>query len=124
MADIRRSPAKAPEYARHRDGATTADVIATVVKEHGMNMDGHEWANVQVVPGALMNPSVAVVWWSDAANGFVQEHVPISKAGVGNGVPYEFSVRCLSRIMFVALVGGPYAAGVDVHVSGYGVEHR
>jgi hypothetical protein len=88
-----------------------------------MNMDGHEVANVQVVPEGGANPSVSVYWWSDAANAFVQEHVPITKAGVGINTPFEFSVQANGRIMFVA-IAAISAGSASVYVSGHDVEKR
>lgn len=123
MADIRRSPEKAPGYARHRDAVSAVDALATVPQEHGINMDGHEWANIQIVPEGGANPTVAVSWWSAAAGVFIQEHVPISKAGVGVNVPFEFSIPANGRIMFVA-VTAITAGTTSVYVSGHDVEKR
>jgi hypothetical protein len=73
---------------------------------------------VQVVPSGGANPSVAVFWWSEEAEKFVQEHVALAKAGVGVNAPYEFTVESRGRIMFVAVTA--IAAGtVDVYVSGF-----
>jgi hypothetical protein len=45
---------------------------------------------------------VALLWWSEEAGKFIQEQVPITKAGVGADVPYEFTVDARGRIMFIA----------------------
>lgn len=121
---IQRSPKKAPEYAEHRAKVAAVDTIASVPKEHGMNMASHEWANVQVVPGAGLTPTVAVHYWSQAAGKFVVDSDTSAKAAPGAGVPFEFSVRSNGRIMFIAVTAGAGANGVDVLVSGYDVEKR
>lgn len=121
---IQRAPKKAPEYAEHRSKVAAVDTIANVKKEHGMNMASHEWANVQVVPGAGLTPTVAIYFWSEAANKFVVDSDTTAKVAPGAAVPFEFAVHCLGRIMFVAVTAGTGANGVDVLVSGYDVEKR
>jgi len=121
---IQRAPKKAPEYAEHRSKVAAVDTIANVPKEHGMNMASHEWANIQVIPGAALTPTVAVHYWSQAANKFVVDSDTAAKVAPGAATPFEFSAHCLGRIMFVAVTGGAGAAGVDVLVSGYDVEKR
>ncbi len=123
MADISGNPKQAPEYALHRSGVTAPDSLPEQNRAHGINMASHTVAHVQVVPTGGANPAVAVLWWSQAAGKFVQEHVPIAKAGVGVDTPYEFDVDTKGRIMYVAVTA--IAGGsVDVHVSGYSVEFR
>lgn len=99
------------------------DSLPEATRRKGLNMSGHRWAHIQVVPdGAGPDPSVAVLWWSEAAGAFIQEHTPIIRAGLGGGVGYEFTVECLGRIMFVAATA---LTGVArVYVSGDGVEYR
>ena len=121
MADISGNPTQAPIYALHRSEVTAPDTLPNTERGHGINMQNHSFGHVQVVPSGGANPNVAVLWWSEAAQAFVQEHTPITRAGVGADTPYEFDVESRGRIMFVAITG--IAAGaVDVHVSGYNVE--
>lgn len=121
MADIKGNPKLAPEYALHRSAVAAPDSLPEANRAHGINMASHTSAHIQVVPSGGANPSVAVLWWSEAAGKFVQEHVVIARAGVGADTPYEFTTESKGRIMFVA-VTAIVAGAVDVHVSGYNVE--
>ena len=120
MANISRSPAKSPDYAAHRLGVKAIDTIANVKKEHGMNMSGHEIANVQVLVGAGLTPTVGVYFWSEAAGKFVADIDTAAKVAPAAATPFEFTARANGRIMFVAVTAGAGATGVDVYVSGYG----
>jgi hypothetical protein len=111
------SPNKAPVYALYRDAVAAVDVVANVPAGSGINMANYEYAHIQVVPSTLANPTVAVYWWSELGGVWVQEHTPISKAGVGVNTPYEFTVPCRGRIMLVAV--SVLAAGtVSIAVAG------
>ena len=121
MADVSGNPNLAPEYALHRSARTAADSLPETLRPHGINMSSYTNAHIQVVPSGGANPDVAVLWWSEAAGEFVQEHTPITRAGVGVDTPYEFDVDARGRIMFVAITA-IVAGSVDVHVSGYNVE--
>lgn len=115
---VKTSPESAPDYALYRGAIATADVMTNVVKKHGCNAYMYNYAHIQVVPAGGANPNVAVWWWSDKANAFVQEHTPIAKAGVGADTPYEFTIEPKGRIFFVQ-VAVIAAGNVDVLVSGY-----
>lgn len=81
-------------------------------------MDGYQFANVQVIPSGGANPNLEIMWWSEAANQFIQEHTPLTKAGVGIDTPFEFTVECFGRNMFVAVT--TLAAGkAEIYVSGF-----
>lgn len=106
---------KSPSYSLHRE--TTAVDSAFDVYDYGINTSHYEKANIQVVPSGGANPNVEVLWWSDEASKFIQEHTQIAKSGVGANTPFEFTVDCHSRIMFVSITA--IAAGsVKVFVSG------
>lgn len=111
------SIALAPKYSLHRNAAA-ADVGPFATKAHGVNADGYEWAHIQVVPGAGVDPTATVYWWSVEAAKFIQEHTPIAKAGVGASTPYEFTIEPRGRLFFVSLSG----AG-KVFVSGFDRKH-
>ncbi len=115
------NPRLAPEYALHRQKVTAPDALPETKHTRGINMTSHTQAHIQVVPTGGANPTVAVLWWSTAAGKFVQEHVPISRAGVGADTPFEFTIESHGRIMFVA-VTAIVAGETDVFVSGYNVE--
>lgn len=118
-----RSPQHAPRYALYRDAISVADTITSITKKQCINMEGHDKALIQVIPGAAANPTVAVYWWSDEAGRILQDNPAITKAGVGAGVPYEFSVDCCGRQMFVAvttIADDP----CKIAVAGYGIEDR
>ena len=115
------SPNRSPNYRVYRTGVAAAEIpaaIAAVSKDSGINMSMYEYANVQVLPSAGANPSVEVYWWSEKAGKFIKEHTAIAKAGIGANVPYEFTVQCLGRIMYVAVTA--IAAGsTDICVAGF-----
>lgn len=112
---------KSPTYVLHRDGVTSADSTVNSYV-HGVNTSHYDKANVQVVPIGGANPNVEVLWWSDEADKFISEHVALAKAGVGANTPFEFTVECHSRVMFVAVTA--IAAGsVKIFVSGAGLSH-
>ena len=119
---VETGPKKAPDYALHRDAVAAVDVIANVKQGSGINCANYQYANIQVVPSGGANPNVAVYWWSEQAMKFVQEHTPIAKAGVGVNTPFEFTVECNGRKMFVA-VTAITAGACDVLVSGFGLDH-
>lgn len=119
-SSLERSPQRVPEYVYYRNVAAV-DVLADLEEKHGMNMAGYDYAHIQVVP-VTGNPTVTVLWWSDGANKFIQEHTAISKTGVGDGIPYEFTVECRGRIMMVA-VTVMTAGSAKIYVGGYGRRH-
>lgn len=118
MAVVESSPKKAPTYVLHRD-VTGADTPPETVKAHGMNMNGYEYAHIQVVPAAGVNPTTTIYWWSEEASKFILEHTSIAKTGLGNGVPYEFTIECRGRVFFASLSAG----AAKVYVSGFGKQH-
>ncbi|MDX1390317.1 MAG: hypothetical protein R3344_14095 [Acidobacteriota bacterium] len=114
-----RSPREAPFYSAHRLGVDAVDSLPESAEARGINMADNRYANIQVVPTGGANPTVAVLWWSEAAGVFVQEHTPITRAGVGADTPFEFTVEAHGRTMFVAVTA--LAAGaVDILVSSSG----
>jgi hypothetical protein len=116
-----RNPSEAPEYSCHRIVKNAADPALQTTKELGINMRGALRALIQVVPSGGANPNVAVSWWSEEAGKFVQEHTPITKAGVGINTPYEFAVDANGRIMLVTITAG-IAASQEVRVMVAGAE--
>ena len=113
---------KAPDYALHREGCDAPDVVANLKRGDGINMSHYHTALVQVFPSALCNPNVAVYFWSEAADAFIEDHTGISYAGKGAGIAYEFSVDARGRIM-VVVVTACAAGTVSVAVSGFEIEH-
>jgi len=123
--ETKRSPMLAPGYSLHRYVAEAKDTLPETVQAHGMNMAGHRFANIQVVPVDGANPDIKVLFWSEEASMFIDEHVALAFASKGVDVPYEFSVDVHGREIFVAVVDG-VAAGqkVRVFVGGFGAEMR
>ncbi len=111
------SPDSAPEYALHRENVSSADTMSAVTKAQGCNASMYFYSHIQVIPDAGVNPNVAVWWWSDEADAFIQEHTPIAKTGVGAGVPYEFTIEPKGRIFFIQIAATTGA--VNVMVSGF-----
>lgn len=122
MAYATSSPQKAPYYVLHRKDVSAADSGSITDRKRGMNMSNYEYAHIQVVPDTGVNPDVAILWWSEAAGKFVQEHTAITKSGVGAGVAYEFTVEPRGRIMFVS-VTAVASSTVSIYVSGFNVVH-
>lgn len=118
MAVSESSPQRAPSYALHRD-ASGADTPPQTARTKGMNMQGYEYAHIQVIPGVGVNPNTTIYWWSEEASKFILEHTSIAKAGIGAGVAYEFTVECRGRILYASLSAG----AAKVYVSGFGKRH-
>lgn len=113
----------APDYGLHRKKLVTADTGTITNKKRGINCGSYRFANIQVVPyTGTPNPTVEVLFWSEKASKFIHANTALSKTGIGAGVPYEFTVECNGRLMFV-FVTGTLTGGVDVYVSGYGMDH-
>jgi hypothetical protein len=116
---IKSSPNTAPSYALYREGVVAADADVTVfTKKHGCNASMYKYAHIQIIPSDDANPNVAVWWWSDQADRFIQEQTPIAKTGVGANTPYEFSIEPMGRIFFVQ-VATLAEGSVDILVSGF-----
>jgi hypothetical protein len=119
------SPELSPDYALHRDGVAAVELDATVraagvgyTKKSGMNLASYEHAHIQVIPSGGANPDVTVWWWSEAASAWVQEHTPLTRAGVGANTPFEFTIQPRGRRFFVS-VPTLAAGAVSVYVAGF-----
>lgn len=112
------SASSAPTYTVHRTAIAAIDTVANVTRRQGISMSGFEKAHIQVLPSTVSaSPSVAVYWWSAEGSIWVREHTAITKATLGAGIAYEFTVDCQHRIMFVA-VTGIVADAVTILVAG------
>ncbi len=114
---IKSSPNSAPEYALHREDIASPDTMSVITKKNGCNSSGYEYVHIQVIPATGVNPNVAVWWWSEIADAFVQENTPITKTGVGAGIGYEFTIQPMGRIFFVQI--SATTGAVNVAVSGF-----
>lgn len=121
MAETQGNPFQAPDYALHRSGVTAVDGASITDRRRGINMAGNAQAHIQVVPSGTANPSVEVLWWSEAAGKFIPEHTALAKAGPGSNKSYEFTVDAKGRIMFVAMKTLT-AGSVEIAVSGFNAE--
>jgi hypothetical protein len=108
---------KAPNYFSYRV-VEEKDTLPIIDKNLGINSATYHKAHIQVVPDEDANPTVEVLFWSEALGAFVQEHTKIEKAGVGAGVPFEFTIDCLGRIFFVA-VTTMTEGSTEILVSGF-----
>jgi hypothetical protein len=109
---------RSPNYTEHRKDVSAADTVFNDEKL-GINMKDYEKAHIQVVPAGGADPSVTIRYWSPAKGAYIDEQTPITKAGVGVNVAYEFTVDCYGRKMFVEV--STIAAGTaDVYVAGFG----
>jgi len=118
MAETSGNPFGAPRYARHRSGATGVDAATITDRKVGINMTEYTHAHIQVIPSGGANPTVEILWWSEAAGRFIEDHTLNSKGAKGINVPFELTVDCRGRIMFVRF--DALAAGsCEVMVSGF-----
>jgi hypothetical protein len=82
-------------------------------------MAGYEEAIIEVLPiTSGGNPAVDIYWWSEAFDGWIQDHTAVSFAAAGAGVEWTATVACKHRRMFVRL-SGTLTGGVDVRVAGH-----
>lgn len=110
------SPSLAPAYTLYRQEVVAVDVVADATRQMGMNMEGYEYAHIQVIPTGV-DATVQVYAWSDAVGEFIEVDEFTAVAGVGSGVPHEFTIACRSRVIFVAVT--VLAAGsCDIAVAG------
>jgi hypothetical protein len=119
------SPQSAPEYTFYRSVAAADTLTGIIDKRLGMNMKGCKRAHIQIVPtpASGANPTANVLWWSEGAGAFIQEQTAITKTGIGANLPYEFTVECRDRIMFVGL--NPMASGTaKIYIAGADVDHK
>lgn len=107
----------APQYEHHREAVDTADTTITDSRR-GVNCGGYSRLHVQIVPTDGANPTVEVLFWSDAAGQFISAHTPLVFAGTGVDAPYEFSIDVEGRRIFVA-VNTIGAGSVDIYVAGW-----
>ena len=108
---------KSPNYVLYREGLTGVDSVFDKI-DKGINTSHYQTALIQVVPTTLLNPSVEIRWWSAGASAFIKEHTPITKAGVGAGVSYEFTVASHGRIMMVAITAVAGSGSAKIYVCG------
>ena len=94
------------------------DSLPKTVKDSFENSAGYRFANIQIVPSGGDNPTVQVLWWSEDGTKFIQEHTPISKAGLGANTSYEFTIECLGRLFFVAVTSGGGVGATKIYISG------
>lgn len=112
------NPYSAPRYARHRTALTAADAAIITNRMVGCNCEGYTHAHIQVIPTSGANPTVEVLWWSEVAGRFIEDHTLATYGAKGANVPFELTVECRGRIMFVR--ADAIAAGtVEVMVSGF-----
>lgn len=121
---IQSSPAVAPEFKLIKEVTEAAEVGPFTTKKHGVNMGSYNYALVDIKAEGNANPNVAVFFWSEASQAFVQDNPPLTKAGVGVNVGYQFEVACRGRIMFIQVTGGVGAGQkATISVAGYELDH-
>jgi hypothetical protein len=108
---------KSPGYTKYRTVSANDSSPVTEMGK-GINTEGYEKCNIQVIPDTGEDPTVAILWWSQEKGQFIQEHTAISKAGVGAGTSFEFTIECNGRIFF-PFVSGLTTLGVKIMVSGF-----
>jgi len=125
MADkLYGSPQMAPEYVLHRHLEGAADGASEIIMQHGINMAGFEWANIQVVPSAMASPVVQVLFWSEEAAKYIVDHTEIEFLAKGDGVAWEASIDARGRKIFVKVVSGvPAGQECKIFVAGYRNRH-
>lgn len=109
------SPSSAPVFTQHRLVKVTPDAGTITKASRGMNMAGFKVAHIRAIPSSGITPTITILFWSQSAGRFVQEHTTISKAAPGAGVAFDFTVDVQGRIIF-AFVTGTIGAGKQVEV--------
>lgn len=109
---------RAPEYKAHRLAIDAVDSPNPTDSIYGIQCREFDRLHVQVHPSGGANPSVEVVFWSDALQTFISAHTSLTFAGKGADTPYEFSVDVEGRIAFVR-VAAIVAGACDVYVAGW-----
>jgi len=119
-----RSIQHAPDYSAHREAVAGADGLPATLtnKTVGMNCHGYLSSLVQIVPSGGSNPTVELLTWSDAAGHFIPQVPAAIFAAPGADLPFEITVECRSRIIFVRFTIN--AAGVaDAYIAGHELDH-
>ncbi|KKN79951.1 hypothetical protein LCGC14_0334590 [marine sediment metagenome] len=125
LLETTHNPKLAPVYARHRVVEGAIDTGTITEERRAMNMASHSHAHVQVIPTNGANPDVKVLFWSEAANRFIDPHPDqeISFGGAGPDVPYEFTFEPRGRKIFIFVTGTVTGDDVvEIQVAGYNVE--
>lgn len=120
MANITHSTnvSNAPNFVLYRT-LDTAESSSSSTREHGVNLQGYEYALIEVVPSDGANPTVEVEWWSEGANSFVSEHTSITLTGKGADTSFAAApIEAIGRVMHVR--ASTLATGsVKIYVAGY-----
>ena len=115
MPDHKVSPPMAPESGLYRE-VVAVDSLPVTNRKAGLNCAGLARVMFEIVPSGGANPTVALMYWSTGAGKFIQEHSPITKAGIGADTPFAFTVDALGRTLFLAVT--TLSAGkVDIYAS-------
>lgn len=119
------SPILAPDYALHRVVEDANDSGDITDKRRGMNFRSYSHAHVQIVPTGGADPAVKIIFFSPAANKFIDPHSDqaIAFAGEGADTPYEFTFEPRGRIFFVFVESGVTGGDtVRIDVAGFNIE--
>ncbi len=120
MVETQSSIVKAPDYILYRQtiDKDTGDITD---KRLGLNCSNYQYANIQIVPNGTSNPTINILFWSEALGMFVEANPEVSRSGAGPGIGYEFSFECYGRIIFAYVVAG--IGGCDIYASGFNLRH-
>jgi hypothetical protein len=97
-------------------GGITPTLPAEDVYAH--NLAGYDLAHVQVIPTGGANPSIEVMFWSEAASMFVSAAPKLTTAGQGVDTPYEVTVPVAGRRMLVSITAIG-AGSCDIYVAAF-----
>lgn len=93
-------------------------------KKHGVATDNWLSTIIDVAVSASANPSVNVLFWSEAAGQFVADDGVSTVAAKGAGVSWQKIVNSAGRVMFVEVLGTVGAnQTVTISVAGTELEH-
>jgi len=121
--EIASAPGAPPDDYRLHRVVTANDVAPFKVKAHGIVMNEHKEALIQVCPEGGAAPAVSVLFWSEGANAgdgqFIEDHTPIAFAAKAVNTPWEAVVPCYGRRMLVAVTAGGAVGETRIYVAGH-----
>lgn len=113
---INSSAQRSPIFTVHRT-RTAVDAGIITTRGWGMVMAEFKTAIIRVVPTPTANITVQAMFWSASSGRFIPANPALQQAGVGAGVPYDYTIEVNGRVLFVYITG-TIGTGVTIQVAG------